>query len=175
MVFRRLGYAPVVMFRSFMGDTGTTTMDVQLAAEAVVLPEVETKARGPAEVPVKLQGWARRRQFNGGGKFWDDSLMRTLEYRRLADVLQPVSGARILLERGERHLVTFEGRAGVTRGRPCYVVVYLDGGRLSTPMNLDDLPVHNLAAMEFYRSASEMPVEFNSPGSMCGVLALWTR
>ncbi len=67
----------------------------------------------------------------------------------------------------------------MTRGPNCEVVVYLDGARIGipkwAPFNLNDVPVVQIAAMEFYRSASEIPVEFNSPGSMCGVLAIWTR
>ncbi len=111
VVFRRLGYAPFVMFRSFMGDTGTTTVDVQLAAEAVVLPEVETKVRGPEEVPPKLREWARRREFNVGGKFWDDSLLRTQDYRRLPEVLQGIPFVRIIRGAGGRYLATSKGGA----------------------------------------------------------------
>ncbi len=190
IVFRRLGYAPFMMFRSFMGDTGTTVVDIQLAAEAVVLPEVETKARGPAEVPVKLREWARRREFNVGGKFWDDSLLRTLEHRRLPEVLQGISGVRIIRGMGKRFLATGGGRAGSgprsSGGRPidprlpkaCYAEIYLDGVRLGfagEPPNLDDMPIHQIAAIELYRSLSEMPVEFGGRGSECGVLAIWTR
>ncbi len=202
VVFRRLGYAPAVLFRSFLGDTGTTVLEVQLAAEAVVLPEVETKARGPAEVPVKLREWARRREFNVGGKFWDDSLLRTKEHQRLSSVLQSVSGAQLVRWRGKTYLATRGGRAGVTMPRPrglldtrgslslkggqseydpplaCYVSIYLDGARLAfigEPPNLDDLQVQQMAALEFYRSTSELPAEFNAPDNMCGVLAIWTR
>lgn len=192
IVFRRLGYAPLVMFRSFMGDTGTTVVDVRLAAEAVVLPEVETKARGPDAVPLKLREWARRREYNVGGKFWDDSLLRTQEYRRLPEVLQSVTGVRIIRWKGKRFLAVGGGR--VTPGstqpgiqyrsdpdplpRVCYSLIFLDGMKLAfstEPPNLDDIPVNHLAAIEFYRSTSEMPVEFNQPGATCGVLALWTR
>ncbi len=190
VVFRRIGYQPLTVFRSFLRDT--VVVDAQLAAEAFVLPELETKARGPEEVPVKLREWARRREFNVGGKFWDDSLLRTQEYRRLPEVLQSVSGVRIIRARGGRFLATGGGRAGVSLGRnkrdprgdlndvprACYATIFLDGIRLAftgTPPNLDDIPIHQIAAMELYRSASEMPVELNSPGSICGVLAIWTR
>jgi len=195
VVFRRLGYAPFVMFRSFQGDTGTTVVEVRLAAEAVVLPEVETKARGPEAVPVKLRDWARRRENNVGGKFWDDSLLRTQEYRRLPEVLQLVSGARIIRWKGKRFLAVGGGRiplgstqGGIARSSlpndpdqlpgACYSLIFLDGVKLAfstEPPNLDDIPVHQLAAIEFYRSASEMPAVFNLPGANCGVLALWTR
>ncbi len=190
VVFRRIGYQPLTVFRSFLRDT--VVVDAQLAADAFVLPELETKARGPEEVPVKLREWARRREFNAGGKFWDDSLLRTQEYRRLPEVLQSVSGVRIIRAQGGRFLATAGGRAGVSLGRnsgdprgdlskapkACYATIFLDGVRLAftgTPPNLDDIPIDQIAAMEFYRSASEMPVELNSPGSICGVLAIWTR
>ncbi len=188
VMFRRLGYAPLVMFRSFMGDTGTTVLTVELRQEAVVLPEVETKARGPEAVPVKLRDWARRREYHVGGKFWDDSLLRTQEHRRLPEVLQLVSGARIIRWGGKRFLAVGGGRIlpGSFRRdviqqevpRECYSLVFLDGAKLAfstEPPNLDDIPVNHLAAIEFYRSASEMPAEFNQPGANCGVLALWTR
>jgi hypothetical protein len=196
VVFRRPGYRPLEMFRSFLGDTGTTVLEVRLAAEVVVLPEVETKARGPAEVPVKLREWARRREFNVGGKFWDDSLLRTLEHRRLADVMQGVPGVRIIRWKGKRFVAVGGGRtlpgstqpgiAGSRSRRPepdplpkvCYSLIFLDGAKLAfsdQPPNLDEIPVNQLAAIEFYRSASEMPAEFNQQGATCGVLALWTR
>lgn len=196
VVFRRLGYEPAVIFRSFQGDTGTTEVDVRLSVEAVMLPDLETKATGPEAVPLKLQGWAWRREHNGGGKFWDDSLLRTKEYQRVPELLQGISGVRIVRANGKRFLATSGGRAGVTfqslrgligdpRGvllpsvpKGCYATVFLDGIRLAfngEPPNLDDLSVQQIAAMEFYRSTSEMPAEFNSPGSLCGVLAIWTR
>jgi len=67
VVFRRLGYQPAHTFRAFRQDT--SRVNVRLQAEAFVLPEVETRVRGPAEVPMKLREWARRRESNVGGKF----------------------------------------------------------------------------------------------------------
>ena len=113
--------------------------------------------------------------------------MRTKEHQRLPEVLQTVSGVRIVRGAGGRYLATGGGRAGygftTSRSagpsgpapRACYVVIYLDGLRLTTVPSLDDIPVNQIMAMEFYRSASEMPVELNAIGSACGVLAIWTR
>ncbi len=62
----------------------------------------------------------------------------------------------------------------------CYMSVYLDGalmwrsGSRSTPPDLDSFPLHQLAAIEVFRSASEMPAQFNSDAA-CGVLSMWTR
>lgn len=182
ILLRRLGYLPLEVSRRFAGDS--VVLYVQLMAAEVVLPTLETTAKGPEAVPIKLREWARRREYNVSGKFWDDSLLRTLEHRNLADVLQPVSGVRIFRFRGGLYLVTAGGRAGTTGSaqtnipdfpKQCYAQVYLDGARLRTPADLNNIPVNQIAAMEFYRSASEIPVELNAQGSMCGVLAVWTR
>ncbi len=183
VMFRRFGYLAVRTFRSFRQDT--LWVNIRLTPLAFVLPEVEADIRGPVKVPPKLREWARRRAFNVGGKFWDDSLMRTLEHRKLPEVLQGVPRVRIIRgPGGERYVATSGGgspRQGpLLKGVPsaCYVEIYLDGARLSSvgyPVNLDDIPVQMIAAMEFYRSVASMPVEFNSPGSSCGVLAIWTR
>ncbi len=191
VLFRRLGYQPFRVYRRF-GDGGDRAdLNVFLVTESVVLPEVETRVRGPAEVPSKLREWARRREFNVGGKFWDDSLLRTMEHRRLPELLRGVSGVRIIRgANGGRYLATGGGRgAGVSllpqrdpRGlvprNACYATILIDGIQLAfipDPPNLDDYPINQIAAIEFYRSVSEMPAEFSGPGSHCGVLAIWTR
>ncbi len=188
IVFRRLGYTPLVMFRSFMGDTGTTVVDVQLATEAVVLPEVETKARGPEAVPAKLRAWAERRE-RGEGTFFDNAFLRENEHRQLKEVLRRVIGfRRVRFTNGAGYGAATGTRTISLSRRPtpigaptaCYMSVYLDGamiwrsGSTSTPPDLDSFPVQQLAAIEVFTSASEMPAQFNT-ASTCGVLSLWTR
>jgi hypothetical protein len=181
VVVRKLGYVPVRFFRDFLRDT--TIAEVQLMPMALALPELEVRARGPVAVPPRLREWARRREYNVGGRFWDDSLMRQQEHRRLPEVLQLVPGVRIIPFMGERYIAT----ARSTRTKPlidgrvpkaCYLDVYLDGARMSSsyrPANLDDLPLTQITAMELYTSAAQIPVELNTTGSACGVLMVWTR
>jgi hypothetical protein len=181
VVVRRLGYVPVQVFREFRQDT--TTVEVQLMPMAVALPELEVRARGPAAVPPRLREWARRREYNVGGRFWDDSLMRQQEHRRLPEVLKLVPGAQIISFMGERYIATTRSTGSkplIDKRVPeaCYLDVYLDGARLSSsyrPANLDDLPVTQITAMELYTSAAQIPVELNTTGSACGVLVVWTR
>ncbi len=117
VLFRRVGYQPLRLLVSFTGGSGDAVVNVEMSPEAVVLPEVETKARGPEEVPVKLREWARRRQFNVGGKFWDDSLLRTQEYRQLPEVLHAVPGVRIIRAMGGRYLAIGGGAGSERRAR----------------------------------------------------------
>lgn len=191
IVYRRLGYHPLRLMRTF-GEGARLVVDVRLVVLPVVLPEVETRAAGPPPVPPKLRDWARRREFNVGGRFWDDSLMRTQEYRKLPEVLQGIPGVRIIRYRGGRYLANARSNAqrfidprlaSGRRGddlppRACYVTIYLDGAPMSTmplPPSLDDFSVVQIAAMEYYSSTAQIPSELKAGDSTCGVLVIWTR
>jgi len=181
VVVRRVGYVPARFFHEFRQDT--TVAEVQLMAMPVALPEVEVRALGPAAVPARLRDWARRREYNGGGKFWDDSLLRTKEHQQLPELLQGIPAMRIIRANGARYAASARGSGGGKPADPripraCYLEVYLDGAKPSssyTPPNLDDIPVHQIMAMELYRSQVEVPIELAGPKSGCGVLAIWTR
>ncbi|MCH7489200.1 MAG: hypothetical protein IID05_00770 [Gemmatimonadetes bacterium] len=59
--------------------------------------------------------------------------------------------------------------------RPCASVqVYIDGVR-ANGVNLDAYPPSRIQAMEVYTRPSQMPPEFNAIGSVCGVVAIWTK
>jgi len=55
---------------------------------------------------------------------------------------------------------------------PCWLHVYLDG--LKTNSDLDLVHTSQLYGVEYY-SGTNMPVEYRTAGSACGVLLAWTR
>ena len=60
----------------------------------------------------------------------------------------------------------------------CLPLVFLDGLYLGDAWTVDIdriLPMVDLEAIEAYTSIASLPVEFNRPGSLCGVLVFWTR
>jgi hypothetical protein len=69
---------------------------------------------------------------------------------------------------------------------PCWMGVILDGvtlykavstGHVSSfppPDFRKDFQVDNIEAIEVYRSASEVPMEFGGNSASCGVIVLWT-
>ncbi|HEX5436438.1 MAG TPA: carboxypeptidase regulatory-like domain-containing protein [Gemmatimonadaceae bacterium] len=60
-------------------------------------------------------------------------------------------------------------------GKPCFIdAIYIDDTRLPDPPDLTFLHTDNLAGVEFY-SASNIPVQYRTPGSACGVLLFWTK
>ncbi len=191
ILVRKIGYQPLDVMRTLMADT--VTLEVRMAPSEVVLATIEVTARGMTPVPKKLERWAARRE-QGRGTFFDDAFLRDNENRALRDILRRVQGI---------HLVRFDDRAGVaaaagtarhrnmsfvanpraSQGVPlaCYMAVYLDGAMIwspnsmARPPNLDDFALNQMAAIEVYRTAAEIPPEFNAMGSDCGVLSMWTR
>ncbi len=191
ILVRKIGYQPLDVMRTLMADT--VTLEVRMAPSDVVLPTIEVTARGMTSVPKKLERWAARRE-QGRGTFFDGAFLRDNENRALRDILRKVQGI---------HLVRFDDRAGVaaaagtsrhrnmsfvpnpraSQGVPlaCYMAVYLDGAMiwspnsLARPPNLDDFALNQMAAIEVFRTAAEIPPEFNAMGSDCGVLSMWTR
>ena len=61
-------------------------------------------------------------------------------------------------------------------------MVYLDrhlirtGGLGGDPAALNELAkAFDVAAIEIYRSAAEIPPQFNGPNAGCGVIVMWTK
>ena len=65
----------------------------------------------------------------------------------------------------------------------CFMAVYLDGalfwspdmGDFAQPPDLSKFNPLDLEAVEVYRSAAELPIEYGGTNAACGVVLLWTR
>ncbi len=195
ILVRKIGYQPLDVMRTLMADT--VTLEVRMAPSEVVLPTIEVTARGMTPVPKKLERWAARRE-KGRGTFFDEAFLRDNENRALRDILRRVQGIHLVRFDDRAGVAAASGTARnrnlsfvkptlaeqeARKGTPlaCYMSVYLDGAMIwnansmSRPPNLDDFALNQMAAIEVYRTAAEIPPEFNAMGSDCGVLSMWTR
>jgi hypothetical protein len=60
--------------------------------------------------------------------------------------------------------------------RGCFPPIFLDGHPLRGSPVIDDwITLSQIAAVEIYRGASDVPGEFRVPGSNCGAISIWTR
>jgi hypothetical protein len=71
-----------------------------------------------------------------------------------------------------------EAARGITCA--CYAQVYVDGvlqnkQRPTEPFDMNTVSPRDLVGVEWYASAAQVPAEYSSLNSPCGVLALWTR
>ena len=156
---------------------------------SVALAGVEARA-APRSRSLELQGFYERRQ-RGGGVFLTDSVIQRRQGGRLSDVLRGVEGIRMLrwYPEGEQRgmgeefwrIASARGSTGITRAGPCWMNVYLDGQLVqshdhpSQARNLDQLSLRDVEAVEVFRGGSEIPDQYRSTGSACGVVLIWTR
>jgi hypothetical protein len=121
-----------------------------------------------------------------------DTLTVGFDLQRGPRQLDPITVETEASPRVAPSLVGFEERRKAGFGRfltrpdlanlplACYVAVYLDGVRLwapgqTNPPNLDTFSIVSLEAVDVYRGPSEAPIQFQTTGSACGALLLWTR
>ena len=184
ITFRRIGYVEVTREVRVGGDRPTVFLPVSLPPLPVELAEIVVEGeRVLVSAKLKNTGFYERRE-RGRGRFLTEEDLDRFAPRVVTDVVQRVSGINYFPpSRGNVGLVGYIefSRASL----PCKMgrsppTVYVDGFLLIDAFynNVNDLltlDVSNVAAMEFYNGASEVPPEFNRMGSACGVIVIWTK
>jgi hypothetical protein len=186
VLFRRVGYHPVRM-RVTIGKRDTVQLDATLVRQSIQeLPEVGVNVQ-PLPVPGSVMAAFEDRRKLGIGTFIDSTELRRFEGRRLGDVLRGRTSLRIIPFQQTVGLIEYRAASPTAKdddGNPCWSSVFLDGVPIyrarsvsMRPPDLNrDFDVASLMAIEYYRSASQVPMEFGTGrDSDCGVLVLWTR
>jgi hypothetical protein len=141
-----------------------------LALLAMELPGVTTEA--DAMRALRLAQFYRHRK-GGNGLYFDRPEIEARKVQRLSDLMRRLPGVRIVTDRNGRTVMRM-GRAA--NGRDCPPDMWVDGVRAAF-MNVDDIPMVDVEALEVYRGPSALPPELNTrlgnPG--CGAIVIWTR
>ena len=169
------------------GHAETVERDFLLTRHrAVALDTIEVEAK-----PLVREFEERRRL--GNGHFITRAQLEEREGRKMSDVLSQVPGLRVtrgLVGRAwissgrerisinrESQLTRFERQLGARPG--CYAHVYLDGTRVyggREPLfDINSISPVEIEAIEYYSGLAQVPAQYNRPGSVCGVLVIWTR
>jgi hypothetical protein len=186
IVFRSVGYQPQELRHAFAaGDS--IVAEVVMPVGVQVLPVLTTGAERRAVSP-RMAGYIERKE-RGLGTFIDDSILRSKEYSPVSDVLRRVPGLTLTYLPNGGGVAVQMSRAGTTRARGakdtrCFAQVFLDGMRVYAPgqqsadprgFNIDEFKVVHLQAIEVYKGSAATPAQYNTTGSACGTLLLWTR
>lgn len=173
---RRIGYSPLRAALTFNRHQDRE-IDFQLEEQPVRLPEVVVNAEHELWNR-KYQDFAWRSKAARGRFLTRDDLERW-PYSRLSEVV------------ARYNPFGFSGapRAGVVAagwGRTslgwdvsssgfgsCVPGVSINGGRPLAGWRLDDFYAEDVEAVEIYRTASMLPVEFQGFGQECGVVVVW--
>ena len=165
---RRLGFAPLEVAVDLV-DGRTDTLQLVLAAVARALPALNTESDATR---LRLTDFHRHRK-NGMGQYFNRKEIEERHARRLSDLLRGVPGVRIIPDRQGRLQLRMVRTSGT---RDCPPDFWIDGIR-APYLNIDDVPLTDIEALEVYRGPAAMPPEFanrmGNPG--CGVVVIWTR
>lgn len=169
LLVRRLGFEPLDIAIEVVSGT-TQSLNVIMTVLAQDLPGMTTNAQTFADV--RLRDFYRHRQ-SGIGYFIDRQEIEGKHVDRISDLLRRLPGTRMLSDRAGRTNMRMGRSAG---GRDCPPDVWVDGVR-ATGMQVDDVPLSDVEALELYRGPAGLPPEMNSRlgNPACGALIIWTR
>jgi hypothetical protein len=161
---RRVGFAPFASGLDVAGGA-ERVFDVYLRAVPGVLPQVTTLADSADRI--YLADFYRHRD-GGTGVFLNRREIEAKKALRTSDILRRLPGMRFVTDRG--------GRTQLRMSRSnCAPDYWIDGQRAPL-LNVDDVPLQDIEALEVYRGESGMPPELNNRGNReCGAVVIWTR
>ncbi len=189
---RAIGFEPMIREYRFSGRD-TILAEFRLKASGQRLDSLVVTGAETSVSP-GMRAFEERRAV-GLGRFLTSADLRKREHSAMSDVLRMTAGLKLVrrpLDCGGGYALA-TGRGGEFRHQPwmacqngvpfptaCYLSVYLDGIRIwapgsSEPPNMDDLQVVAMQAIELYRGPSELPTQYQTTGSACGAILLWSR
>ena len=137
-------------------------------------------------VPSGLRGFYRRRARGRGWVLTAEDL-ETRNPMRITHALSMIPGVRLYTVDGSHMTVRMNTAMGMfgSNASPaggnkipgCPPLLYLDGTPIGGIDDMLDTIVfpHEVAGIEVYRRASELPAEFSGSRSGCGVIVIWTK
>jgi len=170
-LFRSVGFLPVQMF-VLLGQADTVWANAMMTPRTVQLDSLVVTATPIGPRGIGFEAFEERRRL-GFGVFFDSTELRRFDHSRLGDFLRRAPGM-------VRH-------ASPDGAQACMMSVYIDGVWLGgggaptgpqakDPPNLRyEMEMNRIAAVEFYRGAAEVPVEYGGTTGACGVVLIWTK
>ena len=185
----RLVHEPEVM----LAAGAVADLDLVARETAVELERINITAGGPdLLVPPRLRGFYERRR-RGRGWFLTAEDLEKRNPMRISHTLSMIPGVRLYTVDGHHMTVRMNTAIGMfghnaqrrdTDAPPgrnkipgCPPLLYLDGTPIGGIDDMLDTIVysHEVAGIEVYRRASELPAEFSGSRSGCGVIVIWTK
>jgi hypothetical protein len=182
---RLLGYRPVDMLVTITAGQ-TKSMDIVLVRMPVALDTVAVTDRSMRGVGAGFEAFEERRRL-GFGKFVDSTMLRSIEHRKVVDLLRQFPGVKIYIPPAPNHYKRVLVSSRMEGRFPCLLDVVMDGALIhrspgptlppdfERAFDLTTIDIASLSGIEIYRSAAEIPGVFNGASAACGVLVLWTR
>jgi hypothetical protein len=151
-----------------LGEGGELSVEFRIPVEPLTLDGLLVQAGRVGQLPgLVLNGFSRRMQ-QGLGRFITPADIALSPAFRTADLFVGMLGVSV---DGERVQVR-------TGGRTCTPQIWIDGLPQSRDADfaLDFIiPLEAIAAVEVYRRATEVPLQYGGSRAGCGVFLFWTK
>ncbi len=177
----RSGYRQTLSQELEADDRETVEVDLRLSVQPIAIePMTVTARRQPRRLLHLEMGGFYRRQKMGLGHFLDREDFERHPTDDLANAIDRVPGTHLLDGGPGRRYVYFERSLGVPGRGICFPLLYVDGVRVfyarGSGFDINHaVPAGTVEAVEIYKSAAEIPVEYNGSEADCGVIVVWTR
>lgn len=166
VVVRRIGYRPDSVR---VATPDSTEVTVSLPRLPIALAAVRVEGRRNLSGP--MEGFYRRMQTNGGGRFLTRAEIERRNVMNMTDIFRMVPGVRIETRGFTNHIRM--------RGARCAPLVWLDGAPMyAGEVDLDGFDARSFEGIEIYSGPASVPVEYQGNSRMnasCGVIILWSR
>lgn len=168
---KRIGFKRAVVNIDLPSDQAGVELEIRLDPVPVELPEIVVEGERTLYAYGRLRDFYERRR-RGIGHFvtrWD------IEKRQphvVSDVLLGIPGLRIVPGALGRNTIELTDPSFSCRNP----LVFLDGTLIGGANPDEFLNPQDVEGIEVYTRISEVPLQFStSSGSVCGVIAVWTR
>ncbi len=164
ITFRRLGFEPHDSSMTLVAGVRDSLLVVLVA-----LP-VELEGVTSAASRLVLLDFYRHKG-TGGGRYLDREQIESYRATRTSDIMRRLPGISLIPDQSGRYSLRMRGSSG-----NCPPDFWIDGVR-APYLNVDDLPLNDIEALEIYNGPAGLPPEylnrFGNPA--CGAVVIWTR
>jgi hypothetical protein len=162
LLVRALGYTPVLQQLDVM-TTGTDEVRLQLE-RAITLPASKITER--KTLPPLIAGYEERKRV-GFGTFMDSSVFKNRNNVR--SIFQGAAGINVDGKTASEWDLYMSATTGW-----CHANIFLDGFKSDTRV-LAAMNQEQIAAVEIYLRATEVPAKYTALNSTCGTVLVWTK
>ena len=161
---RQLSYAPK-RYTVDLSPSRESRLTAVMDAKAQVLGTVTVEGKQTIDIP----GFDARAK-RGLGTFLDRDEIEKRQSVLTTDLFRTIPGLTVGFD-GTNYVVQS------SRGQGCQVQWYLDGSPFDNSDNSLDQMIRpdDIEAVEVYKSASEVPVQFQGQNGSCGTILVWTK
>lgn len=164
IMFRRLGFQPHDSSMTLAAGAGDSLFVVLVALPA------ELEGVTSAASRLVLVDFYRHKG-SGGGRYLDREQIESYRATRTSDIIRRLPGITLVPDQSGRYILRMRGATG-----NCQPDFWIDGIR-APYLNVDDLPLNDVEALEIYNGPAGLPPEylnrFGNPA--CGAVVIWTR